>query len=193
MNEDSFEVLFRENFEVLRNIAFRVVKDTDIAKDIVQQVFYKLWKNKDQLNIKSSMRSYLHRAVINTSLNHIEKNKKMIHVEDEQLANTKSNIVDAVEQLSHDDMQGALKKAIDVLPERCRLVFVLSRFDGLSNKEIASHMDTTLKTVENQMGKALKHLREHLRPLLENKLISISSILFFNLAYSWVLISVYLS
>lgn len=194
MDEGSFEVLFKENVEVLRNIAYRIVKDSDTAKDIVQQVFYKLWKSKNDLQINSSMRSYLHRAVINTALNHIEKHNKMTYTEDDQLASyVKTTVADPIDVLSFNELQDNLNKAIDLLPTRCQLVFVLSRFDGLNNKEIAIQMDTSVKTVENQMGKALKFLRAHLKPLIDSNLISIVGMLIFNSGYQWVLATVYLS
>lgn len=195
MDETSFETLFRENFEVLNNIAYTVVKDKDVSKDIVQQVFYKLWKNRSSVDIRTSMRSYLHRAVINTSLNHLEKNKRLVKVEDDQLAkSTIATGVDAIGQLSYNELQGKLKVAVDALPPRCRLVFSLSRFEGLSNQEIADRMETSIKTVENQMGKALKSLREQLRPLLEHSMISILlGVNCINLKFAWVYVAPYLS
>lgn len=174
LNDDTFESLFRESFEVLNNVAYTVLKDRDVSKDIVQQVFLKLWNGRETLTINSSIRSYLHRAVINTALNHIQKNKRMVPTEQEDLANSSpSTGTDVLDQLSHDELETALHQAIDELPPRCRLVFILSRFDGLTNSEIADRMDTTTKTVENQMGKALKHLRLALTPYLNNELISI--------------------
>lgn len=165
LDDAAFEALFKESFEVLNNVAYTIVKDGDVSKDIVQQVFYKLWKGRETLNISSSVRSYLHRAVINTALNHIEKAKRIVPAEQEQLVKAgPSTIADALESLKHNELEAALHKAIDELPDRCRLVFMLSRFDGLTNKEIAERMETTTKTVENQMGKALKHLRESLSP-----------------------------
>lgn len=178
LDDASFETLFRDSFEVLNNVAYTVVKDNDVSKDIVQQVFFKLWKSKDQLTINSSIRSYLHRAVINTALNHIEKHKRMVPSEQEQLVNvSKSATTNVLDQLNHDELESALHQAIDELPPRCRLVFVLSRFEGLTNSEIADRMDTTTKTVENQMGKALKHLRGSLKPFLSNNLISITGLI----------------
>lgn len=177
LDDTAFEALFKDSFEVLNNVAYTIVKDGDVSKDIVQQVFYKLWKSRETLNISSSVRSYLHRAVINTALNHIEKTRRMVLSEEQQLVTAgPSTVADALENLKHDELESALHKAIDELPDRCRLVFMLSRFDGLTNKEIAERMETTTKTVENQMGKALKHLRESLRPYHDQKLHTISGL-----------------
>lgn len=194
MDEASFEALFRENLEVLNNIANTIVKDRDVAKDIVQQVFYKLWTRKDELSIQTSMRSYLHRAIINTGLNHVEKHKRMVHVETDDLPESTIMVrEEALHQLEASDLDEVLNEAMDQLPSRCRLVFTLSRYDGLTNKEIAEHMETSVKTVENQMGKALKHLRLQLKPFLDNRLISFSTLILINCNYQWVLEALYLS
>ncbi|MEO9853573.1 MAG: RNA polymerase sigma-70 factor [Reichenbachiella sp.] len=178
LDDASFETLFRDSFEVLNNIAYTVVKDKDVSKDIVQQVFYKLWNSRGHLTINTSIRSYLHRAVINTALNHLEKHKRMIPSQEEQLINSGgASHTNVLDQLDHDELESALHEAIDELPPRCRLVFTLSRFEGLTNNEIADRMDTTTKTVENQMGKALKHLRGSLKPFLSNNLISITGLI----------------
>ena len=194
MDEATFETIFRQNFEVLINIANTVVKDRDVAKDIVQQVFYKLWQNREDVNIKS-MKSYLHRAAINTALNHIDKHKRLVHVDNDQLIRNEEVEVDIGGlDLDEHDMNGMVASAINDLPPRCELVFTLSRFEGLDNKEIAEYMETSTKTVENQMGKALKALREKLQPLLVRHLISLSGIIYLiNLWDGWVYLIVGLS
>lgn len=194
MDEATFETIFRQNFEVLINIANTVVKDRDVAKDIVQQVFYKLWQNREDVNIKS-MKSYLHRAAINTALNHIDKHKRLVHVDNDQLIRNEEVEVDIGGlDLDEHDMNGMVASAINDLPPRCKLVFTLSRFEGLDNKEIAEYMETSTKTVENQMGKALKALREKLQPLLVRHLISLSGIIYLiNLWDGWVYLIVGLS
>lgn len=167
MNRADFEILFRNHFTPLTNIAYSFVRDRDTACDIVQHVFIKLWDNLDKVNITSSEKSYLHRAVINTSLNYIEKNKRITLHDDFTSFENKitSETYDAEKDEKNHLINKHLFEAIDELPPKCKAVFVLSRIDGMKNNDIANHLDISLKTVEKHMGKALKYLRHRLKHL----------------------------
>ncbi|MDN5203835.1 RNA polymerase sigma-70 factor [Fulvivirgaceae bacterium BMA10] len=173
MDDQSFERIFKENFTVLTNIAYSVVKDSDVAKDVVQQVFLKMWRNREGLNVQSSLKNYLHRSVINTSLNHLEKEKRLTEMSEGHTNNLAFAKNDVEQQVVRNEVEMKVKEAVSALPIRCQTVFSLSRFEGLSNKEIADHMDISIKTVENQMGKALKSLRESLKSVLNDRFISV--------------------
>lgn len=167
-----FEKVFRDFFKPLTNIAFSVVKDEDTAKDIVQQVFIKLWDKKDSLEIRTNIKSYLHRAVVNTAINHLEKNKKI------QLESEFSRFDSAIDKFEEADekslqLEDEVKTAIDALPPKCKIVFSLSRFSSMTNKEIAEHLDISIKSVEKHIGKALKDLRIKLKPFLDAGLVII--------------------
>jgi RNA polymerase sigma-70 factor, ECF subfamily len=167
MNRANFESLFRNHFTPLTNIAYSFVRDRDTACDIVQHVFIKLWDNLDNVNITSSEKSYLHRAVINTSLNYIEKNKRITLHDD--FTGFENKIITETYDTDKEEKDKLLNKiifeAIDELPQKCKAVFYLSKVDGMKNIEIADHLDISLKTVEKHMGKALKYLRQRLKHL----------------------------
>jgi RNA polymerase sigma-70 factor (ECF subfamily) len=174
MNETEFEQAFRDYFTLLTNIAFSVVKEEDTAKDIVQQVFLKLWHKKETLEIRNQLKSYLHRAVINTSINFLERNKKIkLEADISSLEIHQSYIEPDDSRTANIEM--SVKTAIDSLPEKCRLVFSLSRFSEMRNKDIAQSLGISVKAVEKHIGRALKELRIKLEPVYK----TFASILFF--------------
>jgi RNA polymerase sigma-70 factor (ECF subfamily) len=169
MSEKDFEILFKSQFSSLCNLAFTLVKNADAAKDIVQQVFIKLWQKQQDLKIHGPVEAYIYRMVINTSLNHIEKEKKYIRLEYQSVQSvelpdeTKDNS-DAIA-----DREIKVRKAIAELPPQCQTVFSLSRYENLSNKEIAGHLGISVKTVEKHITVALKSLRVKLKPLMNSE------------------------
>ena len=165
MTEPEFEHIFREYFSVLCNVAYPVVKDKDIAKDIVQQVFLKLWDNRNNYQIHSSVRSYLHRAVVNTSLNYLESNKESKTITINQAVEAISDS-EPIDNTHNEHLQYKITEAVKALPAQCQIVFSLSRYSEMSNKEIAEHLGISVKAVEKHITKALKELRENLKDLL---------------------------
>jgi len=167
MDRSDFEKLFRNHFTPLTNIAYSFVRDRDTACDIVQHVFIKLWENLNKTNITSSEKSYLHRAVINTALNYIEKNKR-IRLHDD-FTGFENKIISEQYDANKDEKDKALNKqlfaAMDELPPRCKAVFMLSRIDGMKNREISENLGISQKAVEKHIGKALKYLRVKLNHL----------------------------
>lgn len=160
LSKSSYEVLFKTLYAPLCRVVFKIVKEKELAEDIVQEVFIKLWEKKEELTIETSLKSYLYRAAINTSYNHLQKNKRypMLAIENMEIDDSVS-ISDKVEAK---ELEEKINQTLLLLPDACREVFVLSRWEGLSYKEIAETLDISVKTVENQMGKALKIFREQL-------------------------------
>lgn len=162
-DEGAITWLFSTYFASLAVVAHRVVQDQDAAKDIVQDVFVRLWTHRDKLQITTSLQSYLRRSVVNASIDHkrrfYEKNKEALEHHGEWSDNSPS--VDS--ELREKDIKQQINNAISTLPERCRLIFVLSRYEELTYAQIAARLDISVKTVENQMTKALKMLRKKLR------------------------------
>mgnify|MGYP003574954400 CR=1 FL=1 len=157
-----FEALFQVNYQALCASSYRIVQDRDIAEDIVQDVFYRLWEKRDSLVITSSLKAYLFQSTINQSLNYIKKYKNALKREDLYGSETMDDINDVEQAMALKEVNQRVEAAVKALPEACRMVFVLSRYDQLSYKEIASKLDISVKTVEGQMSKALKHLRSWL-------------------------------
>jgi RNA polymerase sigma-70 factor (ECF subfamily) len=161
-----FENLFNRLYEGLCRSAFRIVQNEHTAEDIVQEVFCILWKRKEELQI-DSYEGYLFRSVYNASLNTIKKRDYQAFKELEEEAYQYADIsIDPEQQLQLSETQDKISKAVNNLPTACRTIFVLSRFENKSNKEIASELDLSIKTVENQMTKALRLLRQALLILL---------------------------
>lgn len=149
-------------------MVYRVTPDEHLAQDLVQEVLYELWRKRDQLNISTSLRAYLKRAVLNRTLNHLRDNRKWST--EERMPELADQEFDPTENMRAEELQKRVDAAIDELPERCRMVFVLSRYEELSYRDIATELGIAEKTVENQVSKALKYLRERLQPFLKDGL-----------------------
>lgn len=170
-NEQAFETLFRTYYQRLCRYALTFTKDQEEAEDLVQQLFVKLWEKRATLEPHSSVKAYLFRAVYHAALNQqrrMQQDRKLR--EDQQLQIVHSSN-EATQKMAGDDFKKALAEAMDALPKECRRIFELSRFEEMKYKEIASHLDLSVKTVENQMGKALRILRERLSGFLPLALI----------------------
>lgn len=168
MSEKDFEILFKSQFRSLCNLANTLIKDADAAKDVVQQVFIKLWHKQNELTIHGPVEAYLYRMVINTSLNYIEKEKKIIRFEDHAVQISRLAVETQENSSANEKREAHVRNAIAALPPRCQAVFSLSRFENLSNKEIADHLGISLKAVEKHITMALKTLRIKLKPLINS-------------------------
>lgn len=160
--EQALDTLFRQHYAYLCKVIFRVLPDAATAEDLVQEVFYEVWRKREQLNIQTSLLAYLHRAAVNKTLNHIRSRRLIVDDETALPLDMNDGQANAAQQLETEELRRRIDQAIHALPERCRIVFGLSRFEDMSNKAIAEHLNISIKTVENQMTKALKLLRERL-------------------------------
>ncbi|MCE1197431.1 MAG: RNA polymerase sigma-70 factor [Marinilabiliales bacterium] len=160
--EGAFEKLFRENYRPLTAYAFRFVTDLAIAENIVQDVFLKLWQNRHQLIITTSLMHYLFRSVRNHCLNQLDKNKVRAGYLKACLEREEETS-DYHEFYPEIGLIEKIEKAISALPEKRQEIFRLAREEGLKYKEIAERLNLSVKTVEAQMTLALKQLRESLK------------------------------
>ncbi|WP_442588372.1 RNA polymerase sigma-70 factor [Pedobacter sp. AW31-3R] len=159
-NKNAFTDFYSNNFQKLILVSDKYVKDVYIAEEIVQDVFLKIWEDKDLLLNVSSIRSYLYRSVVNSSLNYVNRQR---NIEKHHLK-IAANLTDDDIELINDqnEMIVMLYKEIELLPEKCRNVFKLSRLEGMKYKDIAIELGISEKTVENHMGNALKILRSRI-------------------------------
>lgn len=158
MDEQNFERIFKAYFPALMAFSRKILGDEDDAREVVHQVFINLWERRTEIDLSTSLKSYLFTAVNNRSLNVIRDRKKFSREEvPERAANW-----DLSAELESLELEERIRGVIAGLPERCRVIFELNRFEGLSYGDIAKVLDISLKTVENQMSKALKILREQL-------------------------------
>jgi RNA polymerase sigma-70 factor (ECF subfamily) len=159
-DEKVFESIFREYYSPLASFAMKYVKDDVVAEEIVQELFSDIWTRTSLLQIRTSIKSYLFGAVRNASLNYIKHQKVEQAYADRTRLTARQE--DAVDFLELDELKEKIAKAMDKIPEKCREIFELNRFEGKRYKEIADELNLSLKTVENQMGKALKIMRDEL-------------------------------
>lgn len=160
----AFEQVFNLYYEALVIYGRSILRDQDEAEDIVQQVFVNTWEKRDETEIHTSVRALLYKSVHNACLNRIKHEKiKRNHADHELYVNT---MVSQTDHLSHKELQLKVEDAINALPEQCAKIFRMSRFEELKYKEIAEQLGLSVKTIENQMGKALKILRIKLQDYL---------------------------
>jgi RNA polymerase sigma-70 factor (ECF subfamily) len=162
LNESSYEALFRNWYVPLCKMIFRIVKDKALTEDTVQDVFIKLWEKRNDLKIETSLKSYLYRAAINAAFNTLERNKRYPTLSIYDMATEVATHSTTDDEIHAQELKLKISKTLLELPEACREVFILSRQEGLSYKEIAETLGISVKTVENQMGKALRVFREKL-------------------------------
>ncbi|MNF89026.1 ECF RNA polymerase sigma factor SigW [compost metagenome] len=158
-NEAAFEKVFKTYFRNLHAFAYTFMKDDVIAEEIVQNVFFRIWEKKEQLQIDDSLKAYLYRSVHNESLNHLKHLKIKNSFQLQYSGNMESSNQDASNQMIATELENDIQKAISELPPQCRTIFQMSRFEQLKYQQIADQLNISIKTVENQMGKALKVLR----------------------------------
>lgn len=165
-NERIFEETFRKYYQSLCNYANSILKEMDEAEEVVQNLFLSIWEKRSDLEISISLKSYLYRAVHNHCLNRI-KHLKVREEYQQYAVNFYEASYESVSQtVMKNELETKIEEAIKKLPEQCRLIFRMSRFEELKYHEIAEQLELSPKTVENQIGKALKILRVELAEYL---------------------------
>ncbi|WP_448702369.1 RNA polymerase sigma-70 factor [Mucilaginibacter sp. AW1-3] len=157
-DEAIFEQVYKYYLRPLHVYAISMLKDEDIAKGMVQNVFLKLWERRERLSFSGSVQAYLYGAVYNECLNNLRHQKVKINHQ-LHVVNTMKDNDAAGNGMELLDLKEKLQEALNELPEKCRTVFQMSRFEELKYHEIADRLSISIKTVEAQMGKALKILR----------------------------------
>ncbi len=166
-NLKSFEALFRQYYQMLCTYALRFVKDPDTAEEIVQDLFYKLWEKRAELQINTSIKSYLYSAVHNRCLKFIEHRNVETKYRNYYLLHESEIDNEPGDSASISELHGVIENTLNALPERCSRIFRLNRFEGLKYHEIALKLSISVKTVEANMGKALKLMRKNLKNYVE--------------------------
>ena len=158
----SYEVIFKKYYKELHRFAFTYVRDGAVAEEMAQEVFLYIWEKRNKIEIQTTLKTYLYSAVKNKSLNYIKlelpKQQSMADISEVMLSVSQSKI----DEGENEQIKRYIQKAIDALPKKCRRIFLLSRNAGMTYDEIGEELELSKKTVENQMGIALKKLRESL-------------------------------
>ena len=165
-NAAAFEELFKTYYKPLCSYARYYLKDPDESEEVVQGMFMQLWEKKDSTRITTSVKSYLYSSVRNNCLNRIKHMKIRSEHREHVLKNSDKSSDTVMDKVIGKELEQQITSAIEGLPEQCGLIFRLSRHGDLKYAEIAEHLDLSVKTVENQMGKALRVLREKLNAYL---------------------------
>lgn len=165
-NQIAFEMIFKTYYKPLCHYAHSFLNDKNEAEEVVQTTFIKIWEKKNELSVQSSLKAYLYSMVRNGCLNVIKHEKvKQLHAKWHVQETERSREL-VEEKVLSNDLESKIYLAMKALPEQCRLVFQLSRFEELKYQEIADQLQISVKTVENQMGKALKIMRVQLKEYL---------------------------
>lgn len=173
-----YEDLFRAHFASLCNFARKYVPDPDESKEIVHAVFVNIWEKREEFDFDKPAKSYLFTAVYNRCMNYIRDRKKFVADGETLLQNDNTVMEVHTDQVDAAELEAKIWLIINSLPEKCKEVFVLNRFEGKKYAEIAEHLDISVKTVETQMSKALKTLRDNLKDYMH-------LFVFFLIKYLW--------
>lgn len=161
-NEECYRDLFMEYYPQLTVFAKKYVNDLDIARDVVQDMFVWLYESRDSLKSIRLLKPYLFQSVKNRCLNYL-KTKKIHQKHEAVILSTQSNAeFDVESKMAEVELEEKIFKVVSDLPERCQLIFRMSRVEGKKNSEIAKDLNISIRTVETQISKALKVLRAEL-------------------------------
>ena len=171
-NGEAFEALFRTHEPLVYGVCLSIVSIPDIARDLTQDLFCDLWDRRKALTPRASLKAYLAGAARNRAITWIRKSRAQASFDDWEVAHGAGRAERRIrpqsqatprEALQHQDLQQALRQAIQELPSRRRLVYTMARYEHMSYAEIAAAMDISINTVKTQMGRALKFLRQRLK------------------------------
>ena len=162
-DEAAFDTVFRENYAHLVRMAESVVRERALAEEIAQDVMLEVWRRRETLEVEQSFRAYLLRSTRNRALNHVRHQRIVTREATIAAAAAESARAQSAEdEMMGSELERAVRRAIEELPERTREVFQLSRERGLKYSEIATVLEISVKTVEKRMGQALAELRDRL-------------------------------
>lgn len=157
-----FELIYRTHYNKLRNTVENIIGDADASHDIVQEVFLKLWQKKNELDLILNIKAYLFKSVINSSITYLENKKRQAQLSDLPVSPHEATDAGLIQK----ELEAKIQIAVNKLPAKCKAIFVLSRYENLTYKEIAIYLNLSAKTVENQMGIAIKKMYEELKTYL---------------------------
>lgn len=162
---DLFKDTFLKHYDALCSYAFKYVRSFSISEDIVQDIFYELWKKRKDIDLTIPLKPLLYRLIKNRSIDYLRK----VQYEEDKLKAidpldhyVRNMIINQEDDFHLNQLKEEITTGIKLLPEQCKRVFILSRFDGLKNKEIAEQLDISIKTVEKHISKAIMEIRHHL-------------------------------
>lgn len=161
-DQKSFKIIFNTYYKVLFEFVQNLTKDSFKTEDIVQETFIRLWKNKEKIDNRASVKNYLYKTAYNNFIDKYRKDQRTKVLKQEWYFNKVVELSEESIEIQEKKKE-KLRTVIDTLPPKCKQVFVLSKFEGLKYKEISEQLNISIKTVENQMSIALSKLRTELK------------------------------
>lgn len=152
----SFEVYYKDHYKFFFLAAYQYLDDHFLAREVVNDIFVKIWQDADKLSVQTSLKSYVYRAVVNRCLNELDKRQRDRRRQ-QRMGPQSEGFVESKE-MEDNELKVRLYKAIDELPDQCRKVFRMSRFEELRQQEIADRLGISIKTVKNHITYALREL-----------------------------------
>ncbi|MEN7548562.1 RNA polymerase sigma-70 factor [Rapidithrix thailandica] len=171
-NRSAWEFMTKQYYEPLLYYILSMVKERESAEELIQDVLVNFWVKREQIEITSSLKAYLYRAARNHALNFIRRRNFELDYQKSLQHKLTLHHNDTEEQFHFSELEKKLTDAIENLPDNCREIFKLSRFNNLTYKEIADTLDLPVRTVHYQIGLALKELRQKLKGYVDQQLIS---------------------
>ena len=166
-DESAFDTLFTAWYGKLYAYAFSVLQNEVQAEEVVQTVFCRIWEKRRQWQVHTSLKAYLYGSVYHQCMDGLRRTKQVQKYQRHVLqSSTEGQGTSASDKAELKDLEAKLRDALSQLPDQCRAIFQLSRFGGLKHREIAQQLGLSQKTVEAQVSKALKHLRDQLSDFL---------------------------
>ncbi len=158
-DEKALQSIFNQYYKYLLVSAYNIVGDNAKAKDLVQDVFFEIWKKRSQIDIQFSLKAYLRKAVVNRGLNYLKMHQRIDWGDDHFDTQAPDQTASPHTLVETSDLQTVINETINNLPPKCKTIFTLSRFEKIAHKEIAQQLDISTKTIENHITKALKLIR----------------------------------
>jgi RNA polymerase sigma-70 factor (ECF subfamily) len=161
-NEHALASLFEKHYVPLCRYAYTYLKDEAESENLIQEVFINIWNKRSEINIRTSVSSYLYRSAKNSAINFLTKNSRH---QTESIDNLKgleiSNEDSEIDENEFSEMERKLSEALKSLPDKCKKIFIMSRVESLKYREIAEQLNISIKTVETQMSVAIKKIKEY--------------------------------
>lgn len=161
-NIKAFEELFRRYYSPLCGFVFSITGNSEASEEIVEELFYKLWRDRETLNIVYSIKSYLYKAARNDALQHCEHREVKLRYEEKALQAGEKPATDPQEEMEYAELESLISEVIRKLPSRSAQIFKMHRFEAKKYKEIAQLLSISIKTVEAEMSRTLKLLKNEI-------------------------------
>lgn len=165
----AFDILFRKYYATLCRFSYAMCLSEEDAEECIQDLFVRLWEKSSVVNIEVSLKAYLYTSARNYTLNAIKKRQAERNCLNEYSENREPQEQD--EKISEVEIGQLIQMGVNTLPEKCREIFILCKQEGLTYEEIAEYLNISKKTIDNQMGIALRKLRDYLQPRVKRLLI----------------------